>query len=105
VTNPNASLDAGVGVEAAATSDVERLVELARALYERNAQLQRALETRIVIEQAKGVLAERFGVGPEEAFQLLRRGARNHRVRIHSLAARVVESPDTPPEIAEAARR
>jgi AmiR/NasT family two-component response regulator len=93
--------DGGVQLEAADTTDVARLVELTRSLAERNAQLERALESRVVIEQAKGVLAERFGVAPDDAFQLLRRAARNHRVRIHRLAADVVGSRVTPPQIRE----
>lgn len=76
-----------------------RLRAVAMTLLERNRQLQQALESRIVIEQAKGVLAERFGVAPDEAFQVLRRGARNHRIRVHDLAARVVASRETPDEI------
>jgi AmiR/NasT family two-component response regulator len=76
-----------------------RLRAVAMTLLERNRQLQQALESRIVIEQAKGVLAERFYMAPDEAFQLLRRGARNHRIRVHDLAARVVASRETPEEI------
>jgi AmiR/NasT family two-component response regulator len=41
-------------------------------------QLQRALNSRVIIEQAKGVLAERLRVTPEEAFVMLRRYARDH---------------------------
>ena len=77
-----------------------QLRELVRALAERNAQLQRALTSRVVIEQAKGVLAERFGVTPDEAFELLRRAARSNRRPIHGLAADVVGSRVTPAEIA-----
>ncbi len=68
-------------------------------LVERARQLQTALETRIVIEQAKGILAERFGVGMEAAFDLLRRGARSNRMDIHTVASKVVTSPTTPSEI------
>src|SRR5688500_1741178 len=49
-------------------------------------QLQDALNSRIVIEQAKGVLAERAGVGPDEAFQQLRRYARNNNRRLNEVA-------------------
>ena len=72
---------------------------VARMLLERNRQLEHALQSRVVIEQAKGMLAERFAVRPDEAFELLRRGARNHRIRVHDLAGRVVRERQTPPEI------
>lgn len=78
---------------------VARLVQLVQELRERNEQLQFALDSRIVIEQAKGVLAERLDVGPDDAFSLLRRAARNHRTNIHRLAAAVVGSRQTPLEI------
>jgi len=82
-----------------AVEQVERLRELVASLLTKNAQLQRALESRIVIEQAKGVLAERYQVSVDEAFVLLRRSARNHRLRLHALAAAVVASRETPAEI------
>ena len=44
-------------------------------------QLQTALDTRLVLEQAKGILAERFGVDVEEAFDVLRGAARSHSVK------------------------
>jgi AmiR/NasT family two-component response regulator len=78
---------------------VRRLTELLEAVLERNDQLQRALETRIVIEQAKGVLAERLDVDPDTAFALLRRAARSSRRRLHDVAAEVVGSRLTPPEL------
>jgi AmiR/NasT family two-component response regulator len=81
-----------------------RLLGVTEAAYERRAQLENALRTRIVIEQAKGVLAERFGLDIEEAFDLLRRAARSHRMKIHALASEVVQSRETPPAIAEARR-
>jgi AmiR/NasT family two-component response regulator len=88
-------------VEVAATEREERLAELVVALADENANLQRSLDTRVVIEQAKGVLAERFDVDVYEAFRLLRTSARSNRMRLHDLAARVVDSRQTPPEIEE----
>ena len=55
-----------------------------------NEQLNRALNSRIVIEQAKGVLAEREGLDVQQAFGTLRRHARNHNVRLADLADDVV---------------
>ena len=82
-----------------AEEQVERLREVAANLLVKNQQLQRALESRIVIEQAKGVLAERYRIGVDEAFALLRRSARNHRLRLHALATAVVVSHETPNQI------
>jgi hypothetical protein len=79
---------------------LERLLSVAEAGYERSAHLQRALDSRIVIEQAKGILAERFQLGMEDAFALLRRSARSNGMRIRALAESVVANRETPPPIA-----
>jgi AmiR/NasT family two-component response regulator len=73
-----------------ALAQIVQLRELVSTLIERNAQLQEALDSRISIEQAKGVLAGRFGIGVDEAFAYLRRASRNNRVSLHRLAAGVV---------------
>jgi len=56
-----------------------------------NEQLQHALTSRIVIEQAKGVLAERAGVDMEQSFSRLRNHARNHNVRLVDVAHGVID--------------
>lgn len=56
-------------------------------LVERTIQLQTALESRIVIEQAKGILAERHGTTPDEAFEMMRGDARSRQMKLHELAA------------------
>src|SRR3984957_7431989 len=53
-------------------------------------QLQRALNSRVIIEQAKGVLAERLQVTPDEAFVTLRRYARDHNHPLTELAGDVI---------------
>ena len=53
-------------------------------------QLQHALDARIVIEQAKGMLAERWRIGVDEAFELLRRRARSKQIKVRDVAADVV---------------
>jgi len=54
-------------------------------------QLQAALTSRIIIEQAKGVLAERLKISADEAFEVLR-GAARSRNRLLSDLARDVTS-------------
>jgi len=71
-----------------------------RALQVENDQLRTALRTRLAIEQAKGILAERYALTPDEAFALLRSAARAHRKKIHLLASEVIAARTTPVEIA-----
>jgi GAF domain-containing protein len=54
-------------------------------------QLQGALNSRIVIEQAKGVVAYTRGVPIDEAFQFIREYARSHQLGISQVAARIVD--------------
>ena len=65
-------------------------VELAHRAVE-VAQLRQALASRIWIEQAKGVLAVTRGVGPDQAFQQLRRRARSSSRKLADLAQEVVQ--------------
>ncbi|MEC4018599.1 GAF and ANTAR domain-containing protein [Streptomyces sp. H27-D2] len=61
-------------------------------------QLQSALNSRVLIEQAKGVLSERLDVDVERAFQLLRSNARGHNRTLADLARAIVDgSEGTPP--------
>jgi GAF domain-containing protein len=55
-----------------------------------NDQLNHALNSRIVIEQAKGKVAERLGVNMEQAFATLRGHARNHNVQLVTVAHDVI---------------
>jgi transcriptional regulator with GAF, ATPase, and Fis domain len=67
----------------------ERSIARAEALTE---QLQGALNSRIVIEQAKGALARMEGITVDEAFQRLRERARSSRQRLVDVAAIVLAS-------------
>jgi GAF domain-containing protein len=57
-----------------------------------NEQLQGALSSRVVIEQAKGVLAARLDIEMEEAFERLRKRSRDHRRRLVEVAEEVVNA-------------
>nr|WP_297427148.1 GAF and ANTAR domain-containing protein [uncultured Actinotalea sp.] len=60
-------------------------------------QLQRALESRVVIEQAKGLVAERHGVDVGEAFRLLRGHARSSSRALSEVAGAVVAGVEDVP--------
>ena len=60
------------------------------------AQLEHALASRVRVEQAIGVLAERHRVRPREAFDLLRGAARSRGQRITDIAQDVVASTANP---------
>jgi hypothetical protein len=87
--------------DAVETDLAERLAEA----EERVAQLEQALESRIVIEQAKGVLAERLAIPVGEAFDILRYAARSHRTKLREIARRVVEEAQTPAPVVVAIAR
>ncbi|HEY1639437.1 MAG TPA: GAF and ANTAR domain-containing protein [Streptosporangiaceae bacterium] len=57
-------------------------------------QLQGALDSRQVIEQAKGVLMERHGLSPRDAYDQLRARARSERRKLGVLSAEVVASAE-----------
>jgi ANTAR domain len=71
----------------------ERLQDSNSFLLQRVAQLETALSSRIVIEQAKGILARALGVSIDQAFSLLRKSARDQGMKLHDLAARVATTP------------
>jgi len=54
-------------------------------------QLQQALDTRLIIEQAKGVLAAKQETTVDDAFERLRKYARAHNARIHDVSRAVVQ--------------
>ena len=56
-----------------------------------NEQLQTALNSRVIIEQAKGKLAERLGIDVSQAFTILRDQARNRNQRLSDLARAFVD--------------
>ena len=86
----------------------KRLAEAESKLVEakeRIAQLEHALASRVVIEQAKGVLAERLSISIGEAFDILRYAARSHRTKLHEVARGVIEEGRTPAPVVVAIAR
>lgn len=62
--------------------------------------LQRALSSRVIVEQAKGYVAARRAITPTAAFELIRRYARDHRVKVQVVARGVIEDDITIEELA-----
>jgi GAF domain-containing protein len=95
VTRPRAWTSGEVEALGALAVVTAELVSTGVALANREvevAQLRRALANRVWIEQAKGVLVATRGVGPEAAFQQLRRRARSSSRRVADLAREVVQA-------------
>jgi GAF domain-containing protein len=74
----------------------ERTIRRSEVLTE---QLQGALNSRIVIEQAKGAIAQAHGVSVDEAFASMREYARRTRRRLSDVAHAVVTDPGSIPEL------
>jgi transcriptional regulator with GAF, ATPase, and Fis domain len=71
-----------------------------RAIHRRDVvteQLQTALNSRVLIEQAKGLLAERLHVNVDDAFTILRNASRSHNRPLSSLAQAIVDGTEQLP--------
>ncbi len=85
-----AELELADGMLAIAAASASAL----RALHESRrlaAQLQHALNSRVLIEQAKGIVSQELDVSVNEAFEILRRHARGRGERLADVASQVVE--------------
>ena len=74
----------------AAEASARRSAEIVALRFE-VAGLRRALETRAPIEQAKGMLMMRHGLSAEAAFELLARWSSDHRMKLRTVASRLVD--------------
>jgi transcriptional regulator with GAF, ATPase, and Fis domain len=105
--------DLGIGQAMADVATVGLLQERAIAAHELvAAQLQAALTSRVLLEQAKGMLAQRAGLTLDQAFQLMRGYARSNNRKLNDVAAHIIDGtlgnnvlgtdrrarPDTPPQ-------
>lgn len=103
VFNEGQQIDAGAARIVQALADVatiallqERAIHHGEVLTE---QLQGALNSRIVIEQAKGVIAHHHSIPVDEAFTLLREHVRRHGLRLTDVARSIANHPGTPPNL------
>jgi len=71
--------------------DAERPVSLTEAIELEIAHLRVAVASRTVIGQAQGVLMERYGLGPDEAFAVLRRYSQDRNIKLVDIAREIVE--------------
>lgn len=104
-TGPLAAPDLALGQALADVATVALIQE--RTASDRmvvSEQLQAALTSRVVIEQAKGVLAQQGGLDMVAAFTVLRRFARDHNRRLTEVAQAVVSRSLTARELVDHAR-
>jgi GAF domain-containing protein len=88
---PDADLALGQALADVATIGImsERAIRRSEVLTE---QLQTALHSRVIIEQAKGALAQRGDLSMDAAFDRLRRYARTQNARLSEVARQIVET-------------
>ncbi len=88
------SMNTADAIAAQALADVATISILQQRLAEESeiaqSQLQRALDSRVIIEQAKGFLAQRRGLDMDAAFTLIRSHARSTQSRLGDVAADVI---------------
>jgi transcriptional regulator with GAF, ATPase, and Fis domain len=98
--SPFAAADLRIGQALADVATIgllqERSLRRSETLAE---QLQGALNSRVIIEQAKGKLAERLSIDMQDAFRMLREYARNSNQHLTDVARNFIESAtaDFPP--------
>ena len=83
------AIESGTVLADIAAAYVFNATELARTRLTAE-QLQTALDTRIVIEQAKGIVAAQQGMSVDASFEVIRRFARSRSVTVRSIAEQVV---------------
>ena len=95
---PEDDLEAAQALANVATIGIlhHRAAEESRLLSE---QLQHALTSRIVIEQATGVIAQRLNLDMDEAFNRVRRYSRDHNRRLADVARSIVDRSLVAPEL------
>lgn len=88
--NPSSTTLDALHSVAGALATTMRNVQLHREMTGLTVQLSQALQSRVPIEQAKGILAERKGVSVNQAFGVLRAHARRNRISLRNAADAVL---------------
>jgi AmiR/NasT family two-component response regulator len=88
-------------VPAQIAAEMERLVVYADAQERKVSELQAALDSRVIIEQAIGILAERFDLSLADASEVLRSAAPNSRQEVRAVAEELRASRETPLAISD----
>jgi AmiR/NasT family two-component response regulator len=73
-------------------TELQSTIEITLARFAEYQTLRGAFGRRGTIEQAKGVLMERYQITPDEAFELLRQRSRSGGQKVHELAAALIET-------------
>ncbi|MFE9687785.1 ANTAR domain-containing protein [Streptomyces sp. NPDC006285] len=93
-TRPRPLSDSDVQI-GQAIADVATIAILQQRTIEQvhaeKAQLQHALTSRVVIEQAKGILAERHGLSLDDAFATIRAYVRPRRLRLAGVCQQIID--------------
>jgi PAS domain S-box-containing protein len=87
----NASVYRDFNEEVLGVLAVARDASRLRQQEQLSVQLQEALKSRVVIEQAKGITAQRHAVTIDQAYQLIRAHARNNNASLRTVAEAIVE--------------
>jgi AmiR/NasT family two-component response regulator len=96
-------VDKSQGAELARMAvELDKLARYADVQERKASQLERALESRAVIEQAVGMLAERFDLSLAEGFDLLSRAASDGGRDVHTIATELTQTRATPEEVTAA---
>ncbi len=74
-------------------------ISVAKARWADLKEAREALETRKLMERAKGILMKRFGIGEEEAHLLLHRQSRNLRISMRKVAEGLLASEIHPSQL------
>jgi two-component system, response regulator PdtaR len=69
-----------------------------RALADQTASLEEQLETRKIVDRAKGKLMDEFGLNESSAFTFIQRKAMSERVTMRDVAQRIIDGEVKPPD-------